>query len=158
MGTERRRYAAAAAVFTVALGGAAIGGVVADAQVAAPSVTVTMKEFKLTPSAALKAGSVTIVAVNKGKLPHALAIKGTGVSMKTALVQPGKSAKLNVTLKSGTYKLWCPVGSHASLGMRLALKLGAAPAATGGGTAGATGGTGGGGAPAGGGTDGAEWG
>lgn len=157
MRNESKRTAAAAAVFAVALGGAAIGGVVARAQVAVPTVTVTMKEFKLTPSKAnLAAGRVTLVAVNKGKLPHALAIAGPGLkTTKSAMIGAGKSARLTVTLKGGSYALWCPVGNHASLGMKSTLKATGGSAGAGAGTAGGTPGTT---APPPTGSDGGEWG
>jgi hypothetical protein len=156
MRNERKRYAAAAAAFTIALGGAAVGGVVAHAQAAVPTVTVALKEFKITPALKLRAGKVTLVVVNKGKLPHALQVSGPGVSAKTGMLAAGKTARLTVMLKDGSsYKLWCPVGNHAALGMQLTAKLGAATAGTGGTGAGGT--TSGGGTTTGG-TDGAEWG
>ena len=98
---------------------------------------------------------------NRGKIPHALAIAGPGLSKKTALVAPGKTVKLTVTLKDGSYSLWCPVANHAALGMRMTAKIGTVAAAgggttgatTGGGATGGTGATGGDGSTAGG-----EWG
>jgi hypothetical protein len=152
MRNERKRATAAAVAFAVALGGAAVGGVVAHAQVAVPTVTVTLKEFKVTPAVRLRAGKVTLVVVNKGTMPHALQVAGPGVAAKTAMLASGKSARLTVTLKDGTYQLWCPVGNHASLGMKLTAKLGSVAAgATGAGTTGSTSGTPGS-------TAGAEWG
>jgi uncharacterized cupredoxin-like copper-binding protein len=53
------------------------------------------------------------------------------------MLAPGKTAKLTVSLKDGSYSLWCPVGNHAALGMKLTAKIGAV-AAAGGGTTGAT--------------------
>jgi hypothetical protein len=138
MRQERKRAAVAGAVLATALAGAGVVGVVAEAQVRVPTVAVTLKEYRITPAAKLKAGTVTLVVANKGKLPHALAIAGPGLSKKTAMLAPGKTAKLTVTLKDGSYSLWCPVGNHASLGMRLTAKIGTG-AAAGGGTAGATG-------------------
>ncbi len=124
MRSQTRRYGFAAGAVTVALGGAAIGGVVARAQVAVPTVTITLKEFKVASSTKLVAGKVTLVVVNKGKLPHALRIAGPGVAAKTPMLAAGKSARLSVTLKDGTTTLWCPVGNHASLGMKMLATLG----------------------------------
>jgi hypothetical protein len=156
MRNERVRATAAAAVFTVALAGAAVGGVVAHGQVAVPTVTVTLKEFKVVPASKLRAGKVTLVVVNRGKIPHALKVAGPGVNAKTALLASGKSARLTVTLKDGAYQLWCPVGNHAALGMKLTAKLGTVAAGgTGGAGAGTTGGTTGGADDS---TAGAEWG
>jgi plastocyanin len=121
MRNQRKRHVAAAAAFTVALGGAAIGGAaIGRAQVAVPTVTVTLKEFKLTPAkTSTAAGRVTFVVVNAGKLPHVLAVTGPGLkTTKTGMLAPGKTARLTVTLKGGSYSLWCPLGNHASLGMK----------------------------------------
>jgi hypothetical protein len=157
MRNERKRYAAAAVAFAVALGGAAIGGVVARAQVAVPTVNVTLKEFKIVPASKLRSGRVTLVVVNKGKFPHALAVSGPGVHAKTATLAAGKSARLTVSLKDGAYSLLCPVGNHASLGMKLTAKIGTVAGGAGTG-AGSTGSSGGGGTTTPGGSDGAEWG
>ncbi len=129
MGKDRTRRTAAAAAFAVALGGAAIGGAVAAAQATTPTVKVTMQEFRLTAPAKLPVGRVTIVAVNSGKLSHALAIRGPGVNVRTPIVAPGRSARLSVSLKTGSYTLWCPVGNHASAGMKLTVRVAAAGAA-----------------------------
>lgn len=58
----------------------------------------------------IAAGSVTFVAVNKGKQTHALAIMGPGISGKrTAALAPGKTARLTVKLRKGMYMLWDPI-------------------------------------------------
>jgi uncharacterized membrane protein YgcG len=55
------------------------------------------------------------VVVNKGKLTHGLAIMGTGLSPKrTATLAAGKTARLTVTLKAGSYHIWDPVRSSMS--------------------------------------------
>jgi uncharacterized cupredoxin-like copper-binding protein len=60
-------------------------------------------------------------AVNTGKIEHDLAAEGKGLpnTPKTPLIQPGKSATLNVDLKPGTYKLFCTVPGHEQAGMRV---------------------------------------
>lgn len=156
MRKERKRTIAAGAVLATALVGAGVVGVVAEAQVKVPTVAVTLKEYKITPAAKLKPGAVTLVVANKGTIPHALAIAGPGLRKKTALVAPGKTAKLTVTLKDGSYSLWCPVANHASLGMKLTAKVGTGAAA--GGTGGATTGGGTTGGTGDGSTAGGEWG
>src|SRR2546426_12068529 len=47
---------------------------------------------------------------------------------ETAVIQPGSSATLTLTLKPGTYDVYCPVGedSHKKLGMETELKVVAA--------------------------------
>jgi uncharacterized cupredoxin-like copper-binding protein len=88
------------------------------AKPAATKVPVSETEFKITlASTNFKAGETTFEAKNDGKIPHDLAIKGTGD--KTKLIQPGGTADLTVTLKPGTYELYCTVPGHEAAGMRL---------------------------------------
>jgi uncharacterized cupredoxin-like copper-binding protein len=103
----------------------------AKPQAQATKVTVDETEFKLTTATTtFKAGQITFVAKNVGKIPHDLAIKGT--SDKTKLIQPGVSAELTVTLKPGKYELYCTVPGHEAAGMKLNITVtsgGRAPAA-----------------------------
>ena len=94
-----------------------------SAKPAATKVPVSETEFKITlaSTAALKAGQITFVAKNDGKIPHDLAIKQTGD--KTKLISPGGSAELKVTLKPGTYELYCTVPGHEAAGMKLNVTL-----------------------------------
>jgi uncharacterized cupredoxin-like copper-binding protein len=81
----------------------------------AGAVTVTASEFKFKLSkASVPHGSVTFTLMNRGKLPHDFKIAGK----KTALVKPGKSAQLTVTLKAGKSAYLCTVPGHAAAGMK----------------------------------------
>jgi uncharacterized cupredoxin-like copper-binding protein len=81
------------------------------------AVVVDESEFKIvTPTTTFKAGQITFEAKNVGKIAHDLAIKQT--AQKTKLIQPGGSATLTVTLKPGTYELYCTVPGHEAAGMR----------------------------------------
>ena len=85
---------------------------------AATNVPVSESEFKIVLSPTqLKAGPITFEAKNAGRIPHDLAIKQTGD--KTKLIQPGGTAELKVTLKAGTYELYCSVPGHEAAGMKL---------------------------------------
>src|SRR6266511_3714532 len=64
----------------------------------------------------LKAGKITFDIKNDGKIQHDLAIKG--MSEKTKLISAGGSAQLTVTLKPGTYDLYCSVAGHEQAGRR----------------------------------------
>jgi uncharacterized cupredoxin-like copper-binding protein len=81
----------------------------------ATAVTVTATEFHFKLSkTSVPHGSVTFTLVNRGKLPHDFKIAGK----RTALVKPGKSAKLTVTLKAGKAAYLCTVQGHAAAGMK----------------------------------------
>jgi uncharacterized cupredoxin-like copper-binding protein len=84
----------------------------------AQTVTVDESEWKVVlPKTTLAPGKYTFDASNKGKLEHDLAIDGPGVNDKTSLIPAGGSAKLTVTLKSGTYDFYCSVPGHKAAGM-----------------------------------------
>ena len=67
-----------------------------------------------------KAGKVTLDMANPSSsgLQHAIAIEGGGVDKDGAVVQPGGSSKVTVTLKPGTYEFYCPVPGHKAAGMK----------------------------------------
>jgi uncharacterized cupredoxin-like copper-binding protein len=87
----------------------------AHSHAATATVTVKASEFKFVLSTkTAKHGVITFKVTNKGKIPHDFKIAGK----KTALLKPGKSATLKVTLKKGSYKYICTVPGHASFGMK----------------------------------------
>jgi uncharacterized cupredoxin-like copper-binding protein len=95
----------------------------------ATTVTVTEKEYTLTPSTTtFKPGAYTFVAKNAGTMVHGLAISGPGISGTKQIsgIKPGATGNLKVTLKSGTYQMWCPVDNHKNLGMKTQLTVGGA--------------------------------
>ena len=107
-------------LFVVAVG-------LAVAPIAAPqskatsstTVTVTMKEFKFILSKkSVPHGKVVFKLSNKGHLAHDFSISGK----KSALVKPGKTGSLTVTLTKGSRPYKCTVAGHASYGMKGVLK------------------------------------
>jgi hypothetical protein len=125
------RLLLALAALAVALLGAATASYVARASVAKSTITVTEREFHIALSARKTArGRVRFVVKNSGEYPHALAIRGAGVSKRTPVIKPGRSAVLVVTLRSGNYTLWCPVPGHAARGMKATVSLPGAVVAT----------------------------
>jgi len=117
------------AAVLAACGGAEEGAGSASAGEAV-RVTVGETEFALAVSqTSLDPGSYTFVVTNDGTVDHALEVEGPGVDeAETETLAPGESAELTVTLETGTYKLYCPVGGHEDLGMKLELGVGGAAA------------------------------
>jgi uncharacterized cupredoxin-like copper-binding protein len=114
------------AVAAAACGGSSPGtgtgsGSTPTAAPTAQAVTFTETEFKIdTASTTLKAGSYTFDVQNKGAFPHDLHIAtpdGSEIGA-TSVIQAGGSATLQVTLKAGTYQMWCAVDSHRARGMQ----------------------------------------
>jgi plastocyanin len=99
---------------------------------AAQGVTVTLSEWKMRLSQdTVPAGPVTIQVTNAGAMAHALQVVGPGVDKGTRQVAAREVATLTVTLKPGTYELYCPLaeGSHKMAGMTRTLVVTGAEAA-----------------------------
>ncbi len=113
------RNAAALLLAAVALVGARAPGDPA-------AVSAKLSEWKVELSErTIAAGTVTFTVANVGSIPHAFEVEGQGIEQETAVIQPGSSATLTLTLKPGTYEVYCPVGedSHKKLGMETDLKV-----------------------------------
>jgi plastocyanin len=83
-------------------------------------VTATESEYKIVLSRpSMKPGTYSFVAVNKGKIAHSLAVNGPGIAHKriAGIIPPGSSRTLTVTLRKGSYDIYCPVDGHKALGM-----------------------------------------
>jgi len=95
------------------------------APTAPKSVPVAEVEFKIElPSTNLSPGAYTFDLTNKGHVGHDLVFNGPGVSNeKTPVIDPGKTAKLTVDLKSGTYDVYCSVPGHKQAGMDVKVKV-----------------------------------
>jgi len=90
------------------------------------AVSARLSEWKVELSEhTIAAGSVTFTVANVGSIPHAFEVEGQGIEQETAIIQPGASATLTLTLRPGTYEVYCPVGedSHKKLGMETDLKV-----------------------------------
>jgi uncharacterized cupredoxin-like copper-binding protein len=75
--------------------------------------TIELSTTEFTP------GTYTFVATNNGQTTHALEIEGQGLEEETENIAPGDTAELTVTLEAGEYELYCPVGNHKDMGMKL---------------------------------------
>lgn len=83
-----------------------------------PVVNVTAQEFEFRLDATQSGpGTITFVVTNTGHMPHDFAISGNGVDARTPMLDPGETARLEVTLEPGEYEYVCTVPGHAILGM-----------------------------------------
>jgi uncharacterized cupredoxin-like copper-binding protein len=127
MRSLRVATAAAALILVLAAcgGGGGGGGSSAPAS-SGKKIDVTLKDFSITVAggSSVKAGTYTFVVTNQGPSDHNLTVNGPGVSNQ-ATPTFGKGTKdLTVTLKSGTYDLYCSVPGHKALGMDTKLTVG----------------------------------
>jgi uncharacterized cupredoxin-like copper-binding protein len=84
------------------------------------TIQISEKEYSLTPStvSVSRAGTYTFKATNDGSITHALEVEGNGAEAKTGNIDPGLSATLQITLKAGSYEMYCPVDGHKQEGMK----------------------------------------
>ena len=90
------------------------------------AVSAKLSEWKVELSQpTISAGVVTFTVTNTGTIPHAFEVEGQGIEEETAVIDPGSTATLKLTLKPGTYDVYCPVGrdSHKHLGMETRLRV-----------------------------------
>ncbi|HEX4601524.1 MAG TPA: cupredoxin domain-containing protein [Gemmatimonadales bacterium] len=119
--------------------GRALGGLFCAAALAAAAgrptidapaqVIVRLSEWKVELSQpTVTAGAIRFAVTNAGSIPHAFEVEGQGLEQETALIQPGATDTLTVTLQPGAYEAYCPVGedSHKKLGMEAHFRVNAA--------------------------------
>src|SRR5437660_5138603 len=109
-----------------ALLGAIVGAAPRTHADGAAQVSVKLSEWSVALSqASVAAGPVTFVITNAGSIPHGFEVEGQGIEKEIETIQPGASDTLTLTLKTGSYDVYCPVGedSHKKLGMDTHLKV-----------------------------------
>ena len=90
----------------------------------AQAVAVTLSEFKLGLARdTVRAGSVTFRVKNAGSMNHAFYVRGEGVAKGTKDIEAGQEAPLTVTLKAGTYEVYCPLSDMSHKGAGMSRKL-----------------------------------
>ncbi|HVT40734.1 MAG TPA: cupredoxin domain-containing protein [Gemmatimonadaceae bacterium] len=83
-------------------------------------VTVTLSEWKVGLGRdTVRAGSVTFKLKNVGKMTHGFYVRGEGVDKGSRELEAGQEMSLTMTLKPGTYEIFCPMSdlSHKAAGM-----------------------------------------
>ena len=119
--------------FLVALTVVAITSTAAAAQ--SVSVPVTLTEYKVELGRdSVRAGTIKFQVKNEGAATHGFYVRGEGVDKGSREIPAGQSGSLSLTLKPGTYEVFCPMAdlSHKKAGMTTKLHVipGAEPAPT----------------------------
>ena len=101
---------------------------------AAQSIPVTLSEWTLKLGRdTVPAGKITFRIKNEGSMTHGFFVRGGDVQQGSPDIPMGQSGTLSVTLKPGSYTVYCPLAdlSHRKAGMLATLVVTAsdAPAA-----------------------------
>ena len=90
----------------------------------AQKIEVTLTEHRIEMPRAVPAGKTAFIVTNSGKAKHNFEIEGQGIEKKfLATVDPNETKTLNVDLKPGNYKVFCPVKDHEAKGMEVTLMV-----------------------------------
>src|SRR3989442_3459923 len=114
------------AVLTAALFVGVLGAAPRPHPDAPAQVSVRLSEWKVELSQqTIAAGAVRFAVTNAGSIPHGFEVEGQGLEKEIETIQPGASDTLTLSLKPGSYEVYCPVGddSHKELGMETHLKV-----------------------------------
>ncbi len=104
-----------------AAGGGASGTAKANAQnlVGIPADPTGQLAYKF-KNASAKAGKATLESKNDSSVPHNIALKD---GPEGEVVQGGKTSKIEVDLKPGSYTFYCSVPGHEQAGMKGSLSV-----------------------------------
>jgi len=118
--------AAALILVLAACGGGGGGGSSSAPASSGKKIDVTLKDFSITLAggSSVQPGIYTFVVTNQGPSDHNLTVNGPGVSNQATPTFGTGTKDLTVTLKSGTYDLYCSVPGHKALGMDTKLTVG----------------------------------
>ncbi len=87
-------------------------------------VDVALTEFKIQMPTSVTAGLTTFKVTNTGSDVHSFEIEGNGIEKALAAkLEAGQTKMLQVDLKPGTYRVYCPVDGHKMIGMSLRLTV-----------------------------------
>lgn len=114
---------------------AAVLGACASSQHSTGSTTVTstatgavvqvqLDEYTIHMPTTIPGGDITFQIKNTGTHDHNIRIQGEGIDATLPNnLSGGQTAELKAQMTPGTYKVTCPVGPHAAMGMRLELTV-----------------------------------
>src|SRR5437763_12713598 len=113
-----KRYSILGLVICATLLAALAAPALTQAQSSAQDVTITLNEFAFSPSTitVTQGRTVHFVANNTGKFPHNISfdMKGQMMMVFAQPIKGGSSGEADFTFNdAGTFKIFCPVDSHA---------------------------------------------
>lgn len=106
----------------------ATGDTTFTARAGGADVEVRLDDYVIHMPTTIPPGHAVFHVHNDGSHRHTIVIRGEGVDARlTPDLASGQSGDLALDLAPGTYRVTCPIGPHAALGMRLTLTVAAVP-------------------------------
>jgi uncharacterized cupredoxin-like copper-binding protein len=107
----------------------ALGAVLALAHAsrsAPPPVGLILKEFLFDPKdVTVRTGEIAFVVKNQGAIEHNLVLEVPGGKTVTpvAIIEPGQTTRVTVSLPAGFYTIYCSLPGHKDAGMVATLRV-----------------------------------
>jgi uncharacterized cupredoxin-like copper-binding protein len=121
---ERLRITVVALAAVLALSGVLM--LAHSGRSAPPPVGLIAKEFLFDPKDVIVgSGEVAFVVKNQGSIEHNLVLEVTGgkTVAQIAIIEPGQTTKVTVSLPAGIYTLYCSLPGHREAGMAATLRV-----------------------------------
>lgn len=88
------------------------------------TIDVTLTEYEILMPDVVVAGETIFEVTNAGEIPHNFEIEGAGIEKEfESSLEPGETKTMVVTLEPAEYRVYCPVGNHATQGMEMSLSV-----------------------------------
>ena len=121
---EKTKEAGRAAVDATKRAATSVKDAVVTPDEDARKVEVTLTDHRIDMPRSIPAGKTAFIVTNSGKAKHNFEIEGQGIEKKFfASVDPNESKTLQLNLKPGNYKVFCPMEDHEGKGMETTLTV-----------------------------------
>jgi uncharacterized cupredoxin-like copper-binding protein len=90
------------------------------------TIRLVAQEFRFTPKdVSVATGDVAFAVTNQGEIEHNLVVDDPGGSrvVQIAIIEPGETRSITVSLPAGTYVIYCALPGHREAGMVATLRV-----------------------------------
>jgi uncharacterized cupredoxin-like copper-binding protein len=89
-------------------------------------VRLVAEEFRFTPNdLTIQTGDIAFAVTNRGEIEHNLAVDDPGGArvIQIAIIEPGETKSIVVSLPAGSYVIYCTLPGHREAGMVATLRV-----------------------------------
>lgn len=90
------------------------------------TIRLVAEEFRFTPKeVTIPTGDIAFAVINRGEIEHNLAVDDPGGRrvIQIAIIEPGETKSISVSLPAGTYVIYCTLPGHRDAGMAATLRV-----------------------------------
>jgi len=90
------------------------------------TIRLVAEEFRFTPKdVSIATGDVAFAVTNQGEIEHNLVVDDPGGRqvVQIAIIEPGETKSITVSLPAGTYAIYCALPGHREAGMVATLRV-----------------------------------